>query len=150
MSDGIEQPLPTVSIEKIKPEAVPPRKGDPASISESRKYSLTDLRNDRYALQTKHIENEHQLRKLGFIAIFTFSMCWMSTVVMLLCLQGCAAGHKDHPPFHLSEKEMLAVLGVTTANVLGVFLVAANYLFPKKPWWMRDAHPPRLSRKKQR
>ena len=35
-------------------------------------------------------------------------------------------------PFMLSENIMLAAIGSTTVNVLGILYVVANYLFPKR------------------
>jgi len=34
--------------------------------------------------------------------------------------------------FKLSDPVMLAVIGSTTVNILGILYVVANYLFPKR------------------
>jgi hypothetical protein len=34
--------------------------------------------------------------------------------------------------FGLSEPVMLALLGSTTLSVIGIFLIVANYLFPRR------------------
>ena len=37
----------------------------------------------------------------------------------------------------------MAILGVTTVNVIGVFLVAARCVFPAKPRWGDSPRPAR-------
>lgn len=121
--------------------SVPPPTGDPTAADEkTRKFTLPELRNQRYELQTRHLDNEHWLRVKGFRSLFWMTVGWLTGVFVLLLLQGFAGGRPDAPWFRLSDRVTLAVLGVTTANVLGVFLVAANYLFPRKPWWLASPH----------
>lgn len=48
-------------------------------------------------------------------------------------------GHKGWPlyewivAFELSDPVLLTLIGATTANVIGIWLVVANYLYPKRP-----------------
>jgi len=50
-------------------------------------------------------------------------------VTVLLLLQGFGLRSWE---FKLSDTVMLAVIGSTTVNILGILYVVANYLFPKR------------------
>jgi len=50
-------------------------------------------------------------------------------VTVLLLLQGFGLRSWE---FKLSDPVMLAVIGSTTVNILGILYVVANYLFPKR------------------
>ena len=48
---------------------------------------------------------------------------------LLLALQGFLSPWKV---FALSDAVILAAIGGTTVNVLGIFIIVVNYLFPKR------------------
>jgi hypothetical protein len=65
--------------------------------------------------------------------IFWLISIWLIGIFMILMLQGLGSnGHW----FALSEAIVVAAIGGTTINVIGIFLVVAKYLFPK-----RDSDP---------
>jgi hypothetical protein len=59
--------------------------------------------------------------------IFVLTCSWVAGIYLILLLQGF--GVLD---FKLSDSVMLAAIGSTTANIIGVFLIVTRYFFPKK------------------
>jgi hypothetical protein len=61
--------------------------------------------------------------------IHRMALGWLVGVGVVLLLAGWSAW--TH--FVLGEKVLLALIGGTTVNVLGIFAIVANFLFPKGP-----------------
>ncbi len=59
--------------------------------------------------------------------IFSLTCLWVGGIYFLLLLQGFNYGG-----FFLSDKVVIASIGSTTANIIGVFLIVTRYFFPKK------------------
>jgi hypothetical protein len=59
--------------------------------------------------------------------IFTFMCCWIAGIYLLLVFQGFS-----YIGFHLSDSVLLAAIGSTTANVIGIFIMVTRYFFSKK------------------
>ena len=59
--------------------------------------------------------------------IFGLTCIWVAAIYLLLLFQGF-----EYYGFKLSEKVLLAAIGSTTANIVGVFLIVTRYFFPKK------------------
>ncbi len=59
--------------------------------------------------------------------IFWLVAAWIAAVFALLML----AGFGVHGFFYLSEKVLLAAIGSTTVNILGVFFIVVRYLFSR-------------------
>lgn len=59
-----------------------------------------------------------------------FPMCaaWLVAVIVILLLQGFQIWG-----FHLDNSVLIAFIGSTTADVIGLGYIVANYLFPKHP-----------------
>ncbi len=55
-------------------------------------------------------------------AIFYVMVLWI--LIVLFVVVQCAIGH-----WHLSDSVLIALITTTTATVIGVFVVVANYLF---------------------
>jgi hypothetical protein len=53
---------------------------------------------------------------------------WVTAIFVLLVLNGFGAAIY----FKLSDSVLLAAIGSTTANILGIFYIVARYLFPKR------------------
>jgi len=62
--------------------------------------------------------------------IFILTCLWVTGIYALLLLQGFGGLYRW--AFHLSDSIMLAAIGSTTANIVGVFLIVTRYFFPKK------------------
>lgn len=63
---------------------------------------------------------------------FILACLWLAGITVLLLLQGFGSFWFGLMPFKLSDTVLLAVIGSTTVNVLGILYVVATYLFPKK------------------
>ena len=59
--------------------------------------------------------------------IFGLTCAWVGAIYLLLLLQGF-----NYSGFKLSDNVLLAAIGSTTANIIGVFLIVTRYFFPKK------------------
>lgn len=92
----------------------------------SRKPTFTDLRNERFADQSRFLRREHRFRLVTAVVVFAFVMGWMVGVAGILVAQG--AGRLDLP-----EKVLIALLVTTTLNVVGLLAAAVRYFFPLRP-----------------
>lgn len=63
---------------------------------------------------------------------FLLACSWLVAICVFLLLQGFGSVWFGRFPFKLSESVLLALIGSTTVNVLGILYVVANYLFPKR------------------
>ena len=63
-------------------------------------------------------------RKKYALRIFVLMCCWLGLLFALLFVAGWAP-----LGFELSDSVLLALIGGTTANVLGIFVLVARYLF---------------------
>jgi hypothetical protein len=66
--------------------------------------------------------------------IFWLVVFWLGGALGLLILQGALSPWHI---FNLDRAVLLAVVGGTTVNVIGIFIVVARYLFPRRPDEMR-------------
>ncbi len=60
--------------------------------------------------------------------IYCLVMGWLVAMLGLMACEGFGSRIR----FQLSDSIILAAIGATTVNVLGMLYVVANYLFPKK------------------
>lgn len=71
-------------------------------------------------------KQDREQRKDFAERIFSFLVFYMATVGVFVLLSGVALNI-----FHLSDTVLVTMLGTTTANVIGIFIVVAKYLFPQ-------------------
>ena len=82
-------------------------------------------------LQNVSLEQDIEERKTYAFLFFRLSCTWIAVIVVLLLLQGFGEfWYRNY--FHLHKDIVLAAIGATTVNILGILYVVANYLFPKK------------------
>lgn len=62
--------------------------------------------------------------------LYVLTCCWLASVLVILLTQGVSEGGLHF--FHLNDGVLVALLGTTTVNVVGLFYVVAKYLFPEK------------------
>lgn len=67
--------------------------------------------------------------------IFILIVSWLWGILILLILQGFGS---EHHIFKLSDSVMLAIVGGTTINILGLFVIVVNYLFEKRNGKMKQ------------
>ncbi|MDR2018828.1 MAG: hypothetical protein LBQ00_08205 [Syntrophobacterales bacterium] len=68
---------------------------------------------------------EHTLRKKYLQRVFLFVVIFVGLVLILVSLAGCKG-----ISFYLSDAVLITLLTTTTANIIGVLLIAFNWLFP--------------------
>lgn len=72
--------------------------------------------------QIRKFEDDNTGRREFSRSIFTVTVIWMFLVLMIIIQ--CA-----NRKWHLSDSVLIALITTTTANVIGVFIIVANYLF---------------------
>lgn len=86
---------------------------------------LVDQEEKRKILLNAQLEQDLKERKRYAHRIYALIVGWLSILGILLVLQGIIKNG-----FELSEGVVLALIGGTTANVLGMFYIVLKYLFP--------------------
>jgi hypothetical protein len=86
-----------------------------------------DYLNRQRQLLLDDLDTQIKQRKSYATAVFKLLCIWLATMFVILLLQGFKCFD-----FSLTDNVLLALIGGTTANVFGLFLVVMNYLFPKK------------------
>ena len=74
--------------------------------------------------EISHTKHLHYVRLFILAALFVLVLCWLGSVAVLLLFQGLKARS-----FWLSDKVIIAYITSTTVSVLGLFHIAAKWLF---------------------
>jgi hypothetical protein len=90
-----------------------------------------DLARQRVIVQIDHLRTEvGQIKQLHWVrigligALFFLVVVWLFVLLLILSFQGFVLG-----AFHLSDKILIAYITSTTVSVLGLFHIAAKWLF---------------------
>jgi hypothetical protein len=102
-------------------------KADPQTLQEEE-----DLEKEHAKATLKGLRQDIDERKKYATCFFVLACFWLFAITVLLMLQGFGSFWFGLMPFKLSEAVLLAVIGSTTVNVLGILYVVATYLFPKR------------------
>jgi len=114
-----------VSLESITASAPRDPPTPPDSLTQLERVDLEDRRTEVVGKKQDIKE-----RKKYALLFFGLGCAWMTAITGMLLLQGF--GLVYHATFKLSDTVLLAAIGSTTVNVLGIVYVVANYLFPKR------------------
>lgn len=87
-----------------------------------------DVERGHRQAQLESYKQDTQERKKYAARIFLVCASWVTAIFVLLVLNGFGAAID----FKLSDSVLLAAIGSTTANILGIFYIVARYLFPKR------------------
>src|ERR1041384_4750660 len=74
--------------------------------------------------EISHTKHLHYVRLFILAALFVLVLAWLGSVALLLLLQGLKVWG-----FWLSDKVIIAYITSTTVSVLGLFHIAAKWLF---------------------
>lgn len=110
-----QEPISAVS--RIKGKLPPPS-------PQSKRYSEEEK--EFYSLRNVGLRQNIEERKKYAKWTFVLSCCWVTFVSLLLLAQGF--GSTFHF-FALTQPVLLAAIGSTTVNIVGVFLIVVRYLF---------------------
>lgn len=86
-----------------------------------------DLDYQRLKLVLAGLEQDTSERKRYAERFFWLSCGWIVIITLILVLEGFGICK-----FKLSDAVVLATIGSTTINILGILYIVANYLFPRK------------------
>jgi hypothetical protein len=100
-----------------------------ASPDPATSLGIEDLKAQHAQAELDSYRQDTGERKKYAGRFFLLSCAWILTITTILLLQGFG---RLWFPFKLSEPIILATIGSTTVNVLGILYIVANYLFPKK------------------
>jgi len=80
-------------------------------------------------IQLEDLNNRIQNRKLRLkfsYKIYNLMICYLAYVAVIIYLNAV-----EEVPLYISDNVIITMLGTTTATVVGLFYVVANYFFPK-------------------
>lgn len=89
------------------------------------RQEFEDLENKRKLLHNKSIEQDIEERKSYAETFTNLVTIWLFMIGIVVI--GAGTGH-----MWFSENVMLALIGTSTFNLVGLLYVIANYLFPQK------------------
>jgi len=131
LSDPAKRP----GLDVIRPERPP--KIDELAKAERREYSQQAqeeklrsfrLANEQLDLENQQLKQDNDNRKLYAKRLYSLLCFWLGGLFLVLFLQGFSRERW----FSLTENVLLAVIGGTTLNVLGLFTIVVRYLFPSR------------------
>ncbi len=91
-----------------------------------------DLQQEHARAVLRGVTQDIDERKKYARRFFILACFWLVAITVLLVLQGFGSFWFGLMPFKLADTVLLAVIGSTTVNVLGILYVVVNYLFPKR------------------
>lgn len=104
----------------------------PPLIEDAADERLAEEELTAFSLSRKKVELEGfiqdiQARRKWGERVFWLLVGWLVTVFVAFVFQGFGWFH-----FHVSDSVLIALISTTTANVLSLGYIVANYLFPKR------------------
>ena len=130
----VEPHRPQIDVSKIPDE--PP--GAPDVPDSETEKEQQDLENQERQARLRGLIQDIGERKRYAKRIFYLVSLWLAGVFILLIFQ-CFLS-----PWHvfaLSDNVLMAAIGGTTINVIGIFVVVARYLFPRRDANERSKRP---------
>lgn len=93
-----------------------------------------DMQAEINKLSLKEREDNHELRQKYLDKLFRMIKLWLFFNAFIILAQGITLTFKPYfsISFMLERSTIIAVLTTTTATVLGLFGIAARWLFPRK------------------
>jgi hypothetical protein len=116
--------LPALSLESITSLAVAQVSDEPDPPT---KLETEEIDIDHKRAELESFRQDTGERKRYAKNIFVLTCIWVGGIYVLMLLDGFGVWS-----FKLSNSIMLAAIGSTTANIVGVFLIVTRYFFPKK------------------
>ncbi len=119
--EPVEPPLNLASIDAAQMESVPETPDAKSGLEES------EIQRSQKRAELESYQQDTKERKKYAARIFSLTCLWVVGIYALLLLQGF-----QYRGFRLADSLVLAAIGSTTANIVGVFLIVTRYFFPKK------------------
>lgn len=96
----------------------------------------TTNREERDWIRTEGLADYLKMRRRYGNVILCLTFLWITAVLVVVFMQGYSTNG-----FTLPDSVLMLLLGTTTANVIGLFIIVANYLFPKNARDLLDFPP---------
>lgn len=110
------------------------------------KLEKNEIELDHLKAQVENFRQDMGERKKYAKYIFLLTCAWVLAVYILLLFQGF--GRYGEYTFHLTDSIVLAAIGSTTANIVGVFLIVTRYFFPSSSASKKPKKSPFKAKKK--
>lgn len=125
---------PDLNLENVRlltPRAITNVPGEDASL-ETQTLEQEQLRVEVEKLRAELDSFRQDVKQRKSLApkLYLLTCCWLGAVIVFLLMQGFSEGRFHF--FRLSDNVLIALLGTTTVNVVGLFYAVAKYLFPEK------------------
>lgn len=158
-STYVQDPLPPLDFE-FSPEEELLRNGSPDQLEGDDTFGqpLDVIRHRTLMAKVEELEHQlkerkqlHKLRKKHSSRLFGLTVAWIAVVWLVVLLQGFGQWFTPlfsgfaHIKFHLTDTVAVAFITSTTATVLGLYGIAAYWLFGKPK---KDEPEPEKSEKK--
>lgn len=95
---------------------------------EEQSYQLAKARTELAQARVKSVHQDIDERKKYASKIFTLICYWVAGLLIVVCFSSWSAITRFNTPTSV----LLALVGSTTLNVLGLFYIVAHYLFPDR------------------
>ncbi len=89
-------------------------------------------RENRHKVEIDGLSQDIKLRKKYASLFFKLGCTWICVIIVILGFQGFGESGFYGLYFRLDKDVVLAAIGATTVNILGLLYVVAKYLFPKE------------------
>jgi hypothetical protein len=109
-------------IEKVKPHEVP------SEPDEGFTQETAYLEHQKALIELQSELQDIQERKKYALWIVILACAWVLIIAVLLFFEGFGSLLQ----FKISDRVLLAAIGSTTVNIVGILYVVANYLFRKR------------------
>lgn len=125
---------PNLSLENVRvlsPRAITNTPGEDTSLeTETLKQEQLRVELEKLRAELESFNQDIRQRRTFAPKLYLLTCCWLAAVLGVLFTQGFSDGRLHF--FHLNDNVLIALLGTTTVNVVGLFYVVAKYLFPEK------------------
>src|ERR1700730_481448 len=119
-NEPIAEPEPQLSLDAI---AAPLESSN--SPDATTQLETASIENVKLEIENQGLKQNIAERKKYAHRIYCMISVWLSGVFAILLLAGF-----NFLSFRLADSVLLAIVGGTTINVLGIFYIVTNYLFP--------------------
>jgi hypothetical protein len=111
-----------IALDSINTAAVDTVSDEPDDCTTLEQYELLKKKAELDSYTSDTASRKEYAKK-----IFVLTCLWVGGIYVLLLFQGFG-----YNGFRLGDSVMLAAIGSTTANIIGVFLIVTRYFFPEK------------------
>ncbi|MEO0017248.1 MAG: hypothetical protein RLZZ522_531 [Verrucomicrobiota bacterium] len=115
-----------------KEPVAPPAAIEKTETDERQSLEIARLTEEIEEIRSSRSRNSdiHWARIIGLALLFILVVCWLVTICVFLYLSGRQYEGTTTKFLQLSDPVVIALIGSTTVNVIGLFYLAAKWLYP--------------------